>query len=194
MSGHPALPVEEVVTGSYLTFPILRLAAVSGKFPLMDRSAVALAALGLLATGILGFVIMRRLRRRQLPYTRRRSLLTPAELRFYHSLLRAIPDGLTVFVKVRLMDLVDVADSDWREFGAPGSGMHLDFVLADAINLEPRLVIELDDRSHSRAEVKQRDAFKNNALAAAGIRVLRIAAAAGYDAGGLRDRIGAGIG
>jgi hypothetical protein len=160
----------------------------------MDRSVVALAALGLVAAGIPGILIVRRLWRRQLPYTRRRSLLTPAELRFYHSLLRAIPDGLTVFVKVRLMDLVDVPDTDWREFGAPGSGMHLDFVLANAGNLEPRLVIELDDRSHSRAEVQQRDAFKNTALAAAGIRILRIAAATGYDADGLRHRIGAEIG
>jgi hypothetical protein len=146
------------------------------------------------AAAIVGLFIARRLRRRRLPYSRRRSLLTAAELRFYQSLLLAIPDGLTVFVKVRLMDVVDVPDYAWREFGAPGSGMHLDFVLADAGNLQPRLVIELDDRSHSRAEVRQRDTFKNTALAAAGVPILRIAAAFGYDAAGLRERIGAGIG
>jgi hypothetical protein len=57
------------------------------------------------------------------------------------------------------MDVLDVPDDAWREFGAPGSGMHVDFVLADAATMEPRMVIELDDRSHSRAEVRQRDAF-----------------------------------
>jgi very-short-patch-repair endonuclease len=51
------------------------------------------------------------------------------------------------------------------------------------------VVIELDDRSHSRVEVQQRDAFKNTALEAAGIRILRVNAAGGYDGAGLRERI-----
>jgi Protein of unknown function (DUF2726) len=37
--------------------------------------------------------------------------------------------------------------------------MHVDFVLADASTPAPVLVIELDDRSHDRAEAKERDAF-----------------------------------
>jgi hypothetical protein len=156
----------------------------------MDQSVVTLTAVGIAVVMLIAVAFLaRRLRRRRLPYTRRRSLLTPAELRFYHALLRAIPDGLAVFVKVRLMDLVDVPDYAWREFGAPGSGMHLDFVVADAANLEPRVVIELDDRSHSRVEVQQRDAFKNTALEAAGIRILRVNAAGGYDGAGLWERI-----
>jgi len=48
---------------------------------------------------------------RQLPYTKRPSLLTPTELRFYRVLLAAIPNGLIVFVKVRLMDVVAVPDN-----------------------------------------------------------------------------------
>jgi hypothetical protein len=34
--------------------------------------------------------------------------------------------GVIVFVKVRLMDVVSVADDAWPKYGAPGSGMHLD--------------------------------------------------------------------
>ena len=45
-----------------------------------------------------------------------------------------------------------------------GSGMHLDFVLADAVTLGPALVIELDDKTHWRADARERDAFKDTAL------------------------------
>src|SRR4051812_17115996 len=67
-----------------------------------------------------------------LPFTRRPALLSAPELRFYRALLAAAPSGTVVFVKVRLMDLVAVTDGAWRRYGAPGSGMHADFVLADA--------------------------------------------------------------
>ena len=50
---------------------------------------------------------------------------------------------MTAFVKVRLMDVVNVPDRAWREYAAPASGMHLDFVLADAATAEVRLVIKL---------------------------------------------------
>ena len=65
------------------------------------------------------------------PYTRRPSLLTAGDLRFYRTLVQAVPTGLVVMVKVRLMDMLSVADGAWREYGAPASGMHCDFVLAD---------------------------------------------------------------
>jgi hypothetical protein len=161
----------------------------------MDRTLVSILVAGSSALIVsLGLLVVLRLRRRRLPYTRRRSLLTAAELRFYRSLLIAVPDGLTIFVKVRLMDIVDVPDEAWREFGAPGSGIHLDFVLADAASTEPRMVIELDDRSHSRAEVRQRDAFKNAALSAAGVAILRISVSPNYDAQELRASVRAALG
>jgi hypothetical protein len=126
---------------------------------------------------------------RQLPYTRRQSLLTAAENRFYRALALAVPPELAVFVKVRLMDVIAVADDKWQEFGARGSGMHLDFVLADRVGLNPRLVIELDDRSHFFPAARQRDAFKSAALAAAGMPILRIPAAAEYRAEEIRHLV-----
>src|SRR4051812_37522306 len=61
----------------------------------------------------------------------------------------------------RLMDVISVPDGAWPAHGAAGSGMHVDFVLSDA--------------------------FKDAALASAGV-LLRVAAAARYDPGGLRAR------
>jgi very-short-patch-repair endonuclease len=71
------------------------------------------------------------------------------------------------------MDVVMVPDDKWQEYGAQGSGKHLNCVLADASTLAPLLVIELDDKSHWQEDVQKRDAFKNAALASAGVRVLR---------------------
>jgi Protein of unknown function (DUF2726) len=147
-----------------------------------------LLAAVVLAIVIAVWLVMRK-RRPSLPYVKRPSLLTPAELRFYRVLLRAVPAGLVVFVKVRLIDLVNVPDKAWREYGAPASGMHLDFVLADAATLEVVLVIELDDKSHLGTEAQKRDKFKNAALGAAGVPILRVRAAGRYDEGDLRANI-----
>jgi hypothetical protein len=120
-----------------------------------------------------------------MPFTRRQSLTTVGELRFYKVLLRAAPDSLAVFVKVRLLDVLAVADNAWQPYGAAAAYLHVDFVLADAVTAEPRLVIELDGRSHTRPDARRRDALKDVALAAAGLPLLRVAAAARYDTGKL---------
>ena len=133
-------------------------------------------AIAILAAGVIVFIWRWRVRlaRPTLPYRKRPSLLTAGELRFYRALRPVVPSGLVVFVKVRLMDVVAVPDKAWREYGAPGSGMHLDFVLADAGTLAPLLVIELDDRSHLDDTAQQRDAFKDAALSAARVPILRV--------------------
>lgn len=125
----------------------------------------------------------------RLPFTRRDALLSPAELRFYRVLMGAAPPGLAVFAKVRLMDVVQVPGDAWRQYGAPGSGMHLDFLIVDAATTAPRLVIELDDKSHWQAEARTRDAFKDAALASAGVPILRVTAAGRYHVGELRTRV-----
>jgi hypothetical protein len=52
--------------------------------------------------------------------------------RFYRVLLQALPPGVIVCPKVRLMDVVAVPDGLWASCGAPGSGMHLLCVLGPA--------------------------------------------------------------
>ena len=47
---------------------------------------------------------------RRLPYTNRGPLLTQAEMRFFRVLVHAVPNGLAVFVKVCLMDVLFVDD------------------------------------------------------------------------------------
>jgi uncharacterized protein DUF2726 len=156
-----------------------------------DSNLMALSAICAVALLLVVWLAYRRPSpvRPRLPFTKRKGLLTAAELRFYRTLREAVPSGPTVFVKVRLMDVVAVPDGAWREFGAPGSGLHLDFVLADAQSTEALLVVELDDRSHAQPKARQHDQFKDAALSAAGVPLLRVTAAARYDAGEIRLRI-----
>ncbi len=104
-----------------------------------------------------------------------RGVLLP-ELRFHDVPLR-VTRGVALSAKVPRMDMVRASDDLWKEYGARGGGMRLDFVPADAETTEPRLVVELDDRSHRRADARERDAFKDGALRAAGVPVLRVTAA-----------------
>ena len=118
---------------------------------------VAVTSAVLLVAAALWRVLGKRLFRPALPYSRRPSLLTAGEIRFYRTLVHAVPAGLLLFVKVRLMDVLFVDDGAWKEFGAPASGMHVDFVLVAVGTLEPVLVIELDDRSHAGDAARKRD-------------------------------------
>jgi very-short-patch-repair endonuclease len=66
-------------------------------------------------------------------------------------------------------------------------------VLADASTTEPHLVVELDDRIHWRADAKESDAFKNAALGAAGVPILRVVAAGRYEEAEIRSKVRAAL-
>jgi hypothetical protein len=159
----------------------------------MDTVPLPLIIIGCVVIAFLVWAA-RPLTRRAMPYTRRDALLTNCELRFYRVLLRAVPAGVTVFAKVRLMDVVQVPDYAWKQYGGQGSGMHCDFVLVDAETTKILLVIELDDKSHWGDEARMRDGFKDAALASAGIALLRVKAAGRYSEKDLRGRIREALG
>ena len=120
--------------------------------------------------------------RRRLPYRRVESLLTAAERSFYDVLLRAVAPELVVFAKVRLADLMWLPDGvrDRQAHLGRIIAKHVDFVLCDRQTLSPVLAIELDDSSHLARERRDRDAFVDRALSAAGIPLLRVRAGRSY--------------
>jgi hypothetical protein len=119
---------------------------------------------------------------RRLPYKPRQALLSRGEAAFFFALKAAIRGRYLIAFKVRLADLITCEETAWNSgFGHMIARHHLDFVLCDHRSTGIRLAIELDDRSHDRANRKQRDVFVNRALAAAGVPLLRIRAAARYD-------------
>jgi hypothetical protein len=125
-----------------------------------------------------------------LPYFSRGYLLSKGEVAFYHALRQAVPPGLTIAPKVRVSDVIGCDAAAWkRGFGGRISQKHVDFVLVDARTTAFVLVVELDDKTHGRRGRRDRDDFVDRALAAAGLKVLRVAAAARYDAAELRSRL-----
>ena len=116
------------------------------------------------------------------PYRLTRSLLTPSEAAFYLALVLAAGRRYVVFAKVRLADLCQDLDrwADIRAFNRVSS-KHVDFVLCDAITFRPVLAVELDDRSHLRANRRDRDALVDGVFRTMGLGVYRQWVQRSYD-------------
>ncbi|QYK54256.1 MAG: DUF2726 domain-containing protein [Fimbriimonadaceae bacterium] len=110
------------------------------------------------------------------PFSAKASLLTAPELNFARGIIPYLPDHLHLCPKVSLKDVVHHGPNGLKNgnFGRI-SQKHLDFVIIESETGRIRLAIEIDDRSHQRADRQKSDQVKNQALAEAGIPLLRIA-------------------
>jgi hypothetical protein len=117
------------------------------------------------------------------PYQLKATVVSEGERSFFGVLLRAL-DGadVHVFAKIRLSDFVTVTRGTAKSLSFQNriNQKHLDFLICDRQRLAPLLAIELDDSSHARADRQERDAFVENACAAAGLPLLRVAARRSY--------------
>ncbi len=119
--------------------------------------------------------------RSDLPYRLRDNFLSAAELAFYRVLEQAVGQTYSINNKVRLWDLLYVPRrDDSRSYENKISSKHIDFLLCIPTTMQPVLAIELDDASHRRKDRQDRDAFVDQALAAAGLSILHIPAARTY--------------
>lgn len=118
------------------------------------------------------------------------SLLTRPEGQFYRSLLRACGQTYQAMPKVRLWDFIYLANDppERKQHLNRLSCRHVDFLLCEPLSLRPLLVIELDDRSHTKPEAIAADRYKDELFAAAGLPLLRFDHA-NYAAGVIRRRI-----
>lgn len=143
------------------------------------------------ATAMVITAVAARRRGADLPYVAANSLLTPAERAFFVVLQRALADDYQLFAKVRLGDLlqVDRRVGGKKRSAAFGriSSKHADFVVCDPRTFAVVGIIELDDRSHARADRQERDRFFDAAFAKAGLPVLRVAVQRAYLARELRE-------
>jgi very-short-patch-repair endonuclease len=128
---------------------------------------------------------------RRLPYRARGQLLSAAELRFYRSLAKAVQDDFTIFAMVRIADLLVVAEgiANQRSWLNKILSKHVDFVLCDPGSLQPKICLELDDRSHDRPDRIERDGFVDAAFESAGLPLIRIPVQTAYSARELREII-----
>jgi len=89
--------------------------------------------------------------------------------------LKPIADelGLTIFTKVRLLDLLEPKKGieKYKTYFYKVQAKHVDFVLCDE-KLVARYVIELDDSSHDTDERQQRDRFVDEVLTSVGYKII----------------------
>lgn len=99
-------------------------------------------------------------------------ILTPTESSF-HTVLQSLSDGRChILCKPRLADFLDHGH-DKVAFNKI-SQKHVDFLVCRPGDWMPMLGIELDDLTHQRKEVKERDMLVNAIFAQVGIPLVRI--------------------
>jgi len=120
------------------------------------------------------------------------TLLTAAEQKFYKALDAAIDGRLMILSKVRVADLLIVTSANgparYRVFRSIAC-KHVDFVLAEAENLQPVAAIELDDSSHQRADRRLRDQLLDDLFEKAAFPLLRFRTAATYSPRVIEERV-----
>lgn len=126
-------------------------------------------------------------------YIQVKGLLTNAEHSFYKTLVKAKPINSVIFSKVRVADLLKPHSyknrSEWQVAFNKISAKHFDFVICNAETLDVICVIELDDKSHSTAKVKDRDLFLNDACSGAELKLIRFKAQKNYQVDSIRNSI-----
>jgi len=118
-----------------------------------------------------------------------RALMTPAELRFFDVLSTLVPAGAQLCPKVRIGDLLDfspiVPECKRRDMFPLIACKHVDFAVISRADGLPICAIELDDRSHSEIDRRERDRFVDALFHDASVPLLHVAVQSSYD----RDRL-----
>lgn len=108
------------------------------------------------------------------PYERKEYFFSVAELKFYEVLKAVIGDKYLIFPKVRICDLIKTKEKEEYLYFNKIKSKHVDFVICEKQPIRTKIIIELDDSSHYRAERQERDNFIDEAFANAGIPIVHI--------------------
>lgn len=126
-------------------------------------------------------------------YGLRPAILTRAERFFFGALEQACPDGVGLLAKVRLGDVFQprkgLERSEWARASNRINNKHVDFLLVRASDFVPVVGVELDDKSHGRADRQKRDDFVNEVFRSAGLPLLHVPAQASYNVAELRASV-----
>lgn len=147
----------------------------------MSSQVNVVLMLGLFTLGALLLVLLRNLPHRQAGGFRaadygRKPLLTRWELAALGEMRHELPPSLHVCPQVRLADLVSIRPMEAGErLGALNrvASKSVDFAVIDSAG-RVLLVVELDDRSHERADRRERDHLVDAVLGECGIPVRRV--------------------
>lgn len=115
-------------------------------------------------------------------YRIRDDFLSPAEASFFRVLRLTLGERYLICPKVRLADLFYVTRPHENR-GATNriAQRHVDFLLCDPGTLKPLAGLELDDASHRKGANAERDRFKDDVFAAAGLPLVRVPVQHAYE-------------
>ena len=128
------------------------------------------------------------------PYHLVDEFISTAELNFFLNLKAVVGDSAHIFFKVKLSDLFYAKTGDSgknRSYTNRIDRKHVDFLLCDSKSLKPILGIELDDKSHQRADRQERDDFVNHVFEAANLPLMHVAVQKGYSQNELKNKLSA---
>lgn len=128
------------------------------------------------------------------PYHQVDEFISAAELNFFFNLKSAVGDSAHIFSKVKLSDLFYAKTGDFgknRTYTNKIDRKHVDFLLCDPKTLKPILGIELDDKSHQRADRQERDDFVNHVFEAAKLPLMHVSVQRSYSQNELKSKLSA---
>ena len=126
----------------------------------------------------------------EVQYQTRGALLSPAELSFFRVLQNVVGKSVLICPKVRLADIIKPTEKqNYQTALNKISRKHIDFVFCDPATTNFFCVVELDDKSHDRADRVTRDAFVDSAFAAAGIQIVHFKASTSYSIEEVRQQL-----
>lgn len=124
-------------------------------------------------------------------YRKKQYVITYREKVLLEALRKAIEDKYTILMKVRMWDFISLRNEpENRKFHENQIRCkHVDFLLCSKYNIEPLLVIELNDSSHKNYVNAERDKFKDETFIAAGLPFIRMQIQEKYNPDELRKQI-----
>lgn len=147
--------------------------------------------IGIIVIAVIIIILTNNTKKPQTQYKAKGAIFTKNEFPFFMELNKAIEQKeLAIFPKVRLADIIEPKnhDSTWQTHFNKICSKHVDFLLCDTKTYTPKLIIELDDKSHDRTDRQERDAFVDQALGQAGIPIIHT-----RNSEGLREKIEKGL-
>jgi hypothetical protein len=128
------------------------------------------------------------------PYHQVDEFISPAELNFFFNLKSVVGDSVQIFSKVKLSDLFYAKTGDYgknRSYTNKIDRKHVDFLLCNPKTLKPILGIELNDKSHQRADRQERDDFVNHVFEVAKLPLIHFSAQRSYSQSELKSKLSA---
>ena len=124
-------------------------------------------------------------------YRRKDYLISRAEHKFFDVLIEFVGDRFYVFPQAHLATFLDhkIVGQNWKGAFRHIDEKSVDFVLCDKAYIKPLLAIELDDRTHDRADRKERDEIVESILKEAGLPLLRFENHGNFDKVEITQRI-----